>query len=135
MPRFNNYPQSFSSVVKRKSDNLLSTITPPQQTTAFFVTIRLKTDNTIDSVFTNSDFQRGASSSSADNLRLTNPKNSAISVYYIRTSDGTWRNSFGNPASNDIIQNNSLISIVRRSATSKTYTLKGTAKATTYTPF
>ena len=135
MPRFNNYPQSFSSVIKRKSDNLSSTITPPSQTTPFFVTIRLKTNNTIDSVFTNSDFQRGVTFSTADNVRLTNPKNGSIVTYYVRTSDGAWRNTTGGSATNQLIENNSVISIVRRSSTSKTFTLKETAKATTYTPF
>jgi hypothetical protein len=135
MPRFNNYPQSFSKVIRRRSDNLSTTITPPTQNVAFFVTIRLKTDNTIDSVFTNSDFTRGSSSASADNLRFTNPKTGGVTLYYVRSSDGTWRDSFNTASSAVRVQNNSIVSIIRRDATSKNYTLKGTAKATTYTPF
>lgn len=135
MPRFNNYPDTFSKVIRRRSDNLSTTITPPTQNVAFFVTIRLKTDNTIDSVFTNSDFQRGASAATADNLRLTNAKTGATVAYYVRTSDGTWRDGFNIASANTRVQNNTLISIIRRAATSKDYTLKGTAKATTYTPF
>ena len=135
MPRFNNYPDTFSKVIRRRSDNLSTTITPPTQNVSFFVTIRLKTDNTIDSVFTNADFQRGASTSTADNLRLTNAKSGATSNYYVRTSDGTWRDAVGTASANVRVQNNTIIAILRRAATSKNYTLKGTAKATTYTPF
>jgi hypothetical protein len=135
MPRFNNYPDTFSKVIRRRSDNLSTIITPPTQNVAFFVTIRLKTDNTIDSVFTNADFQRGGSAATSDNLRLTNAKTGSIAVYYVRTSDGTWRDAFNILAENVRVQNNSLISIIRRDASSKDYTLKGTAKATTYTPF
>jgi hypothetical protein len=135
MPRFNNYPDSFSKVIRRRSDNLSTTISPPTENVAFFVTIRLKTDNTIDTVFTNADFQRGINSNGADNLRLTNAKNGSISLYYVRTSDGTWRDAIGSSAANVRIQNNTVISIIRRGATLKTYTLKDTARATTYTPF
>ena len=135
MPRFNNYPDTFSKVIRRRSDNLSTTITPPTQNVAFIVTIRLKTDNTIDSVFTNADFQRGASSASADNLRLINAKTGSTSIYYVRTSDGTWRDVLNTASATVRVQNNTLISILRRGATSKDYTLKGTAKATTYTPF
>ena len=135
MPRFNNYPDTFSKVIRRRSDNLSTTITPPTQNVAFIVTIRLKTDNTIDSVFTNADFQRGASSASADNLRLINAKTGSTSIYYVRTSDGTWRDVLNTASATVRVQNNTLISILRRDATSKDYTLKGTAKATTYTPF
>ena len=135
MPRFNNYPDTFSKVIRRRSDNLSTTITPPTQDVALFVTLRLKTDNTIDSVFTNADFQRGSSSATADNLRLTNAKTNGTSTYHVRTSDGTWRDAFGNAVANTRVQNNIIIGILRRSATVKTYTLKGTAKATTYPPF
>ena len=135
MPRFNNYPDSFSKVIRRRSDNLSTTISPPTENVAFFVTIRLKTDNTIDTVFTNADFQRGASSLDADNLRLTNAKNGSSVTYFVRTLDGTWRNALGLSAANVHIQNNSLVSIVRRGAALKNYTLKNTARATTYTPF
>ena len=135
MPRLNNYPDTFSKVIRRRSDNLSTTITPPTQNVAFFVTIRLKTDNTIDSVFTNADFQRAISVASADNVRLTNAKTGGVTAYYVRTSDGTWRDSVGALAANVRVQNNTIVSIIRRAVTSKDYTLKGTAKATTYTPF
>jgi len=133
--RLNNYPSSFSKVIRRRSDNLSNTISPPTQNVSFFVTIRLKTNNTVDSVFTNADFLRGASNSSADNVRVVNPKNSSVSIYHVRTSDGTWRDALNSNAANFVIQNNSIISILRRGATLKTYTLKDTARATTYTPF
>jgi hypothetical protein len=135
MPRFNNYPDSFSKVIRRRSDNLSTTITPPTENVTHFFTIRLKTNNTIDSIFTNADFQRGASSSSADNLRLVDARTGSINIYHIRTSDGTWRNAFNTLASNVIIQNNTIIGILRRGATLRTFTLKDTARATTYTPF
>jgi hypothetical protein len=99
------------------------------------VTIRLKSNNTVDSVFTNADFLRGTSNTSADNVRVINPKNGSIAVYHVRTSDGTWRDTLNSNATNAVIQNNSLISILRRGETLKTYTLKDTARATTYTPF
>lgn len=135
MPRFNNYPDTFSKVIRRRSDNLSKTITPPTQNVPVFATIRLKTNNTIDSVFTNEDFQRGNSYSTADNLRLLNPKTGTLTPYYVRSSDGTWRSAFGFPATNTVIQNNTLVSISRRGATLKTYTLKDTARVTTYQPF
>jgi hypothetical protein len=135
MPRFNNYPDSFSKVIRRRSDNLSTTITPTTQDVSFFVTIRLKTNNTIDSVFTNADFQRGASSASADNLRLADASTGGVSTYHIRTSDGTWRNAANALSTNVIIQNNTIVGILRRGATLRTFTLKDTARATTYTPF
>jgi hypothetical protein len=135
MPRFNSYPDTFSRVIRRRSDNLSTTITPPTQNVSFFVTIRLKTDNTIDTVFTNADFQRGTSSSTADNLRIYNPKTGSFTVIFVRTSDGSFRNTVGQAASNTVISNNTIVGILRRSATSKDYTLKGTARATTYATF
>jgi len=135
MPRFNNYPSSFSTVIKRRSDNLSNTISPPTENVAFNVVIRLKTNNTIDTVFTNADFQRGSSAASADNLQLRNAKINSAALYYVRASDGTWRNAFGDNAANVVIQNNTLIAILRRGATLRTFTLKDTARATTYTPF
>ena len=135
MPRFNNYPDSFSKVIRRRSDNLSTTITPPTQNLAIFATIRLKTNNTIDSVFTNADFARGSSAATADNLRLLNPKIGSLAVYYVRSSDGTWRGAAGGAAANIVIQNNTLVSIFRRGATLRTYTLKDTARVTTYPPF
>lgn len=135
MPRFNNYPDSFSKVIKRRSDNLSTIITPPSQNVYFFVMIRLKTNNTIDSVFTNADFSRGASTASADSLRIFNSKTGTFSNYYIRSSDGTWKDSVNNPASNTVIQNNTIVGILRRGASLKNYTLKDTARATTYSPF
>jgi hypothetical protein len=135
MPRFNNYPDSFSKVIRRRSDNLSTTITPPAESVTFFVTIRLKTNNTIDSVFTNADFLRGNSSSTADNLRLVDTKTGAVNTYYVRTSDGTWRNALSTLAPNVIIQNNTIVGILRRAATLRTFTLKDTARVTTYTPF
>jgi len=134
MPRFNNYPDSFSKIIRRRSDNLSTTITPPTIATTFFAVIRLKTNNTIDSVFTNSDFTRGASASSSDNLRIWNPKTGSLDTYYVRTSDGTWRSSISASAPNVIIQNNTLIGIIRRGTTLKTYTVKDTARLTTYSP-
>ena len=135
MPRFNNYPDTFSKVIRRRSDNLSTTITPPTQNIGVFATIRLKTDSTIDSVFTNADFQRGLSASTGDNLRLVNPKFGALTAYYVRSSDGTWRSAVGGAAANIVIQNNTMVSIVRRGATLRTYTLKDTARVTTYQPF
>jgi len=134
MPRFNNYPDSFSKIIRRRSDNLSTTITPPTQATTQFAILRLKTNNTIDSVFTNSDFARGASASSADNLRIWNPKTGTLDNYYVRTSDGTWRSSVGTAGTNVVIQSNTLIGIIRRGATLKTYTVKDTARLTTYSP-
>jgi hypothetical protein len=135
MPRFNNYPDSFSKVIRRRSDNLSTIISPPTETVAFNVVIRLKTNNTIDTVFTNADFQRGGSPASADNLQIRNAKINSSVIYYVRASDGTWRDVFGISSANVVIQNNSIIAILRRGATLRTFTLKDTARATTYTPF
>jgi hypothetical protein len=135
MPRFNNYPDSFSKVIRRRSDNLSTTITPPTENVAFNVVIRLKTNNTIDTVFTNADFQRGTNSAQADNLEIRNAKIGSYLLYWVRASDGTWRDAVGSSAANVVIQNNIVISILRRGATLRTFTLKDTARATTYTPF
>jgi hypothetical protein len=135
MPRFNNYPDSFSKVIRRRSDNLSTTISPLSQNVIFRVTIRLKTSNTIDTVFTNEDFERGTNAAAADSVQLYNPKTGAGSQYYVRASDGTWRDAVGNSAANVRIQNNSVIGIVRRAVFLKNYTLKDTARATTYSPF
>lgn len=134
MPRFNNYPDSFSKIIRRRSDNLTTTITPAISGTTSFAVIRLKTNNTIDSVFTNSEFTRGISISSSDNLRILNPRIGTLDSYYVRTSDGTWRNQVGAASANVVIQSNNLIGIIRRGVTEKTYTVKDTARLTTYSP-
>ena len=93
-------------------------------------------NNTIASIFNETEFINGTTASSSDLVRIFNPLTGSYTGYFIYTVSGTWRLSLNRngPDQNDTIIPNKSIIVFQRVGIAglKTLNLKGTARVGVY---